>query len=93
MTEQQYKRNIAYKFKVGSILSGKPVMEADRLKMLEIGEKQVVRVNLIANIIDKYVHRIHRPFWECFQPSLFFNTECFRLGSRYFSDCFYKNMA
>ena len=51
--ESQYKRNVAYKFKIGSILSGKPIMENERLKSLEIENKQVVRVNVIANITDK----------------------------------------
>ena len=62
MSEQQFKRNIAYKLKVGTILSGKPVIEAERLKMLEIGDKQVVRVNVIANIIDKFIQEGEKKF-------------------------------
>lgn len=52
---EQFKRNIAYKFRIGSILSGKPIIENERLRFVEIGEKKIVRVNIIANIIDKFV--------------------------------------
>ncbi|MBX4212343.1 hypothetical protein KW787_02720 [Candidatus Pacearchaeota archaeon] len=62
MAEQSYKRNIAYKLRIGSIASGKPVMEGERLKFLEQGEKQVVRVNVIANIIDKYIQDGEKKF-------------------------------
>ncbi|MBS3091026.1 OB-fold nucleic acid binding domain-containing protein [Candidatus Pacearchaeota archaeon] len=55
MAEQQFKRNVAFKLRIGSILSGKPIVDADRLRFLEIEEKQIARVNVIANIIDKYV--------------------------------------
>src|SRR3989338_6740202 len=62
MADNQFKRNVAYKFRVGQILSGKPIMEAEKLKFLELGEKQVVRVNLIANIIDKYIKEGEKKF-------------------------------
>ena len=52
---EQYKRNIAYKLKIGSIIEGKPFLENDRLKHLELNNKQIVRVNVVANIIEKYV--------------------------------------
>src|SRR3989338_1475919 len=61
MTEQ-FKRNVAYKFRIGHILSGKPIMENEKLKFLEISEKQVVRVNLIANVIDKYIQEGEKKF-------------------------------
>jgi len=60
--ESQYKRNTAYKLKIGMILSGKPTMEGDKLKSLETNGKQVVRVNLIANIIDKYIQEGEKKF-------------------------------
>lgn len=62
MVEQSLKRNIAYKFRIGSLLSGNPIIEADRLKHLEIENKQVIRVNLIANIVDKYVQDGEKKF-------------------------------
>jgi len=55
MAEPQFKRNVAYKLRIGSILSGKPILDADKLKFLESDGKQVVRVNLIANVIEKYI--------------------------------------
>jgi len=60
--ESQYKRNVAYKFKIGSILSGKPIMENERLKTLEVENKQVVRANIIANITDKYIQEGEKKF-------------------------------
>ncbi len=53
--DQNFKRNVAYKLKVGQILSGKQIMENDRLKSIDINNKNIVRVNLIANITDKYI--------------------------------------
>jgi RPA family protein len=62
MAEQSFKRNIAYKLKVGSIISGKQTLEAERLKFLEVGDKQVIRINLIANVVDKYIQEGERKF-------------------------------
>ncbi|MCX8159267.1 MAG: OB-fold nucleic acid binding domain-containing protein [Candidatus Pacearchaeota archaeon] len=53
--ETSFKRHVAYKLKIGDIISGKPLMEGERFKCLETNNKQVVRVNLIANIIDKFI--------------------------------------
>jgi len=61
-TEQQFKRNIAYKMKVGNILEGKPIFDLDKLKHIELNNKQIVRVNLIANVIDKYVQDEEKKF-------------------------------
>jgi len=55
LEEPNYKRNTAYKLRIGSILAGKPVIENERLKHLETENKQVVRVNIIANITDKFI--------------------------------------
>src|SRR5438132_993087 len=62
MPEAQFKRNIAYKIKIGAIMSGKPIMEADRIKYLETEGKQVVRANVIGNITDKYVQEGEKKF-------------------------------
>lgn len=62
MVEQQFKRNVAYKYRIGSILNGKQVAEGDRLKHIEIDNKNVVRVNVIANVIDKYVQDGEKKF-------------------------------
>jgi uncharacterized protein len=48
------KRNIAYKLRIGDISKGKPFIQEGRFLFLEIGEKKIVRVNIIANVIAKY---------------------------------------
>lgn len=59
---EQYKRNIACKLKIGSILTGKPIIENDRLHFLEIRDKKVSRVNLVANITDKFIQEGEKKF-------------------------------
>lgn len=58
MAEQQFKRNTAYKFRIGDILIGKPVTTnasgTERFAFLELGDKKIVRVNIIGNIVEKY---------------------------------------
>ncbi len=54
MQEQEFKRHVAYKYRIGDILAGQVTLEGDRFKSLEIGDKKVVRVNIIANITDKF---------------------------------------
>ena len=53
MTDQ-YKRNIAYKLRIGDILLGKPIFDQDKFIYLELGDKKISRVNVIGNIVDKY---------------------------------------
>jgi len=62
MPEEQFKRHIAFKLRVGEIQDGKIILDADRFKFLEYESKQIVRVNLIANIIDKYVQDDEKKF-------------------------------
>ena len=52
--EQQFKRHIAYKLRIGNILIGKPVVNEERFSFLELGDKKIVRVNVLGNIVDKY---------------------------------------
>jgi len=54
MVGEQFKRNIAYKFRIGDILIGKPIFDRERFSFLELGDKKIVRVNIIGNIIEKY---------------------------------------
>ena len=53
--EQTFKRNVANKMRIGEIFAGKVIIDGERFKHLESQGKQVVRVNLIANVIDKYI--------------------------------------
>ncbi len=54
MTDQQFKRNVAYKLRIGDILIGKPILVQEKFQFLELGDKKIVRVNIIGNIVDKY---------------------------------------
>jgi len=38
--EGQFKRNVAYKLKIGDILLGKPVMNGEKFSFLELGDKK-----------------------------------------------------
>ena len=59
----QFKRNIAYKYRIGTLISGKPMLdENERLKCVEINSKEIVRTNIIANIIDKYIQDGEKKF-------------------------------
>jgi len=52
--EQQFKRHIAFKFRIGDLLIGKAIMDGERFSFLELGNKKIVRINVIGNIVDKY---------------------------------------
>jgi len=54
MSEQKLKRNIAYKLRISDILIGKPIVDGDKFKFIELGNKNILRVNVVGNIIDKY---------------------------------------
>ena len=54
MPENQFKRNIAFKFVIGDLLLGKPIMDGEKFTFLELGDRKIIRVNIIGNIIDKY---------------------------------------
>jgi len=54
MPEQQFKRHTAYKLRIGDLLIGKPILDSERFSFLELGNKKIIRVNVIGNIVDKY---------------------------------------
>ncbi len=60
------KREVAYKIRIGEILKGKPQITnidgRDRFNFLEIGDKRIIRVNVIANVIDKYISEGEKKF-------------------------------
>ena len=62
ITEPSYKRNIAYKLRIGEILAGKPIIENERLRSIESKNRNIVRVNLIANVIEKYIQDGEKKF-------------------------------
>ncbi len=53
------KRETAYKLRINELLKANPIFEQSedlnkRLKCVELGNKKIVRVNIIANVVDKY---------------------------------------
>jgi RPA family protein len=55
MVDSQFKRNIAFKIRVGDVLIGKPIIDnSDNFSFLEMGEKRIVRVNIVGNIVEKF---------------------------------------
>ena len=62
------KRNIAYKLRIGDILKSKPIMSEGNgenpahLLFLELGDKKIVRVNVIANVVDKFVQDAEKKY-------------------------------
>lgn len=53
MTDK-YKRNIAFKLRIGDVLLGKPIIEQEKFLYLELGNQKVSRANIIGNIVDRY---------------------------------------
>lgn len=61
------KRETAYKLRINDILRASQIFEETealnkRLRFIELGNKQIVRVNVIANVIDKYESEGERRF-------------------------------
>lgn len=60
------KRETAYKQRIIDLQRGNQIFENfegnQRFKFLELGSKQIIRVNLIANVIDKYISDGERRF-------------------------------
>lgn len=56
------KRNIAYKMRIGDVLKGRPMMDGGKFLFLELGDKKVVRINVLANCVDKYVQEGEKQF-------------------------------
>ena len=52
--EEQFKRNVAYKLRIGDISKGNPIIENERFHSLDLDGKKIVRVNVIGSIVDKY---------------------------------------
>ncbi|MEM4605831.1 MAG: OB-fold nucleic acid binding domain-containing protein [Candidatus Pacearchaeota archaeon] len=49
------KRHIAFRLRIGQILNGKPEIIDEKFVFLDVDGKKVVRVNVIANVVEKYV--------------------------------------
>ena len=69
-----YKREVAYKLRVGDILRAKQIFDETpasseqqtitqkRLLHVELGDKKISRVNIISNVVDKYISEGERKF-------------------------------
>ena len=51
----QIERATAYKMRIGDVLNSQQAIENERLNFVEFNGKQVIRVNIVANVIEKYV--------------------------------------
>jgi RPA family protein len=56
------KRNVAYKLRIGDVLKGVPMMDEGKFLFLELGDRKVVRVNMIANCVDKFIQEGEKQF-------------------------------
>lgn len=54
IAQEPRKRQVAFKFKISNILAGN-IISSSNLNILEIDNKKITRVNIIANIIDKFI--------------------------------------
>lgn len=65
---EQFKREIAYKLRIGDLLKAKIILDESgenpnpRLQFVELGDKKILRVNIIANVIDKFESEGERRF-------------------------------
>jgi len=66
-----YKREIAYKLRIGDLLRGNQIFDETpqdsqtvqkKLLHIDLGDKKIVRTNIIANVIEKYVSEGERRF-------------------------------
>ena len=62
MAEEQFKRNVAYKLRIGDILAGKVILNGEKFGSVELGGKNIVRVNVAGNIVDKYLSEGEKKF-------------------------------
>jgi len=60
------KREIAFKLRIGEILKGKPEITVDegreRFQFLELGDKKIKRVNVVANVVDRFISEGEKKF-------------------------------
>lgn len=54
MADEQFKRHVAYKVRINDLLIGKAIMDGEKFSFLELGDKKLVRVNLVGNIIERF---------------------------------------
>jgi len=50
----EFKRQTAYKLKIGDVFKGRPIFDGERFNFLELGDRKIGRVNIVANVVEKY---------------------------------------
>lgn len=55
LNENFKKRNVAFKLRIGDVLKGKPMTDEGKFLFLELGDKKISRINILANCVDKFV--------------------------------------
>ena len=78
------KRETANKIRIGDLLRGNPIFEESsslnkQLKFVELGEKKIQRINIIANVIDKFESMSERKF-----ASITIDDGCGQIRARLF---------
>lgn len=61
------KRETAYKLRIGDLLRGKQIFEqnespSQRLQFIELGNRRILRVNIVGNVVDKFESEGERRF-------------------------------
>ncbi|MGV8130997.1 MAG: OB-fold nucleic acid binding domain-containing protein [Candidatus Pacearchaeota archaeon] len=59
---EEFKRHTAFKLKIGDVLAGNQITDGEKLKFIETNGKNVARVNLIANVVDKFIQDDEKKF-------------------------------
>ncbi len=59
---EEFKRHTAFKLKIGDVLAGNQITDGEKLKFIEANGKNVARVNLIANVVDKFIQDDEKKF-------------------------------
>lgn len=82
----QRQREIAYKLKIGDLLRANLIFEESenlnkKLRYIEIGNKNILRINIVANVIDKYESQGEKKF-----ASITVDDGSGQLRARVFSD-------
>lgn len=52
---EQRKRNVAFKIRIGDVLKGKPMTDEGKFLFLELGDRKISRINILANCVDKFL--------------------------------------
>lgn len=59
---EEFKRYVAYKLKIGDVLGGNHIIDGERLRFVEVNGNNIARVNLIANVVDKFIQDDEKKF-------------------------------